>query len=372
MTSQSWQDPRHPDHYHWMTSRLDARGAHATTSRIIAMWMVVGGLAPALIVFGATGPAQWPLRVAGVAVTVVSGLLGILWLRSAWPTKSQSACCAVIGTAMTAVICLLLPSPLLALMGSAVFAAVASYAAIFHSWRLIAFVVSVAVTVIAISAVRLGATEPAVALGLGITNILITIYVTVVVRVLIGLIDTDVFTAAIEPTTGLLSRDGFHDGLAVMLAARGRTEDRYLTVATISLDSFTAVTDLSGTGHARQLRVAVAQMLRDTARRDAVLAHVPDSEFLIADLFTTPDPDPLCARVNAGVKAAAPELTASIGVAVTPLSPLAAHSPVEVADILLEIAGQAVRAARGGGGNRSRVVYMPALPVPDDESHDTF
>lgn len=368
MTTPSWQDPRHPDHYYWMTSRLDSRGARIATSRFIAIWLIGGGLAPTLIMFGATNGSQWALRAASLAITIMSGLLGLLWVRGVWPTRRQSASFVVVGTALGVAVCLLMPHPLLGLMGAAVFSAVATYATVFHSRRLLIPVLAAAAAVIIVTGFRLGHTDPGVAAGLSITIALSIVFTAFVVRALIGLIDADMFTGAIEPTTGLLSRDGFDDGVAVTIAARGRTDDRYLVIVVVDLDSFAAVADLAGAGRARQLRVLVAQMLRDNARRDTVLAHTADSEFVLADVFNTPDPDPLCKRINAGVPAVARELTASVGAVVIPLMPLAALPPTELTTTLLAIAGRAMAVARGSGGNQHRIVYLPELPKDERES----
>lgn len=369
MTAPHWQDPRHPDHYHWITSRLDARGARLTVSRLIVIWLGVGGLAPALIMFGSTTSNQWPLRAAGIAVTVVSVLLSVFWIRGGWPTRGQSGACVVIGTALAAATCLLVPNPLLGLMVAPVFTAVATFAAIFHSWHVVAGVMTTAVGISVLTGFRYGAVDPAVAVGLSITTILIIVFVTFVVRALIGLIDTDAFAGAIEPITGLLSRDGFDDGVAVTMATRGRTDDRYLVILVIGLDSLAHVSDLGGPGQARQLRVRVAQMLRDTARRDAVVAHVPESEFLLADVFNSPDPDPLCERISTGITNATPELTASIGAVVTPLTPLADSPPHELTATLVARAGAAMGEARRAGGNNYRIVYVPQLQTSDGEPH---
>lgn len=362
MTAPSWQEPRHPDHYYWMTSRLDARGARKTVARFISAWMIVGGLAPGLIVFGATDPDQLTLRLVAAGISACSILLGVLfWARGVWPTKRQSEVCVVIGTALAVATCVIVPVPLLGLMGAAVFAAVAVYTAIFHTWRLIAVVLVSAIAVVVITGIRFAASAPAVALGLSLTNGLIIIFVTFVVRALIGLIDADLFTGDIEPTTGLLSREGFLDALAVSVAARGRTDDRYLVVTQVSLDSFGNIADVVGIGRARELRVLVAQMLRDQARRDVAIAHLPVSDFLLVDIFNTPDPDPLCQRISGGLNATAPELKASIAAVVTPLTPLAAMSPDEISDALLGAADKAVADARRHGGNQSRVVFLPDL-----------
>lgn len=362
MTASSWQDPRHPDHYYWMTSRLDARGARKTVARFISIWMMVGGLAPALVTFGSTGPEHWHLRIAAAIISLCSIVLGALfWARGMWPTKRQSEICVVLGTALAVGTCLILPEPLLGLMGAAVFTAVATYTAIFHGWRLISLVLVAALAVIVLTGIRLGASTPAVALGLSMTNSLIIIFVTFVVRALIGLVDADLFTGDIEPTTGLLSRDGFLDALAVSVAARGRGDDRYLVVTQVSLDSFGNVADVVGSGRARELRVLVAQMLRDQARRDVAIAHLPESDFLLVDIFNTPDPDPLCERISSGMSSTAPELKASIAAVVTPLTPLAAMPPDELSETLLAAADKAVTDARAHGGNQRRVVFLPDL-----------
>src|SRR6478735_1148208 len=334
MIAPSWQDPRHPDHYHWMTSRLDARGARVATSRFIAAWMMIGGLAPALILFGSTNSSQWPLRAAGAAITIVSIVLGLFWLRGAWPTKRQSMACVIVGTALGVATCLLMPHPLLGLMGAAVFSAVATYATVFHTGQFVAYVLAAAGTVIGVTGYWLGRTDPAVALGLSLTIALSIVFMTFVVRALIGLIDADMFTGAIEPITGLLSREGFDDGVAITIAARGRTDDRYLVIVAIELDSFGAVTEM---------------------------AHTADAEFVLADVFNTRAPDPLCERINAGVHATARELTASVGAVVTPLGPLSAMAPTDVTAALLKIAGEAVQTARKNGGNQHRIVYVQEL-----------
>lgn len=362
MTAPSWREPRHPDHYHWMTSRLDARGARTAVFRVLATWTMLGGLAPALITFGVTDAQQWPLRAIAAAVSVVSvGMGALFWARGIWPTKRQSQCCVIIGSAATAITCLILPDPLLGLMCTAIFTTVTTYAAVFHGWRLIAAAFATAVAVIVVNGVRVAATAPTVAIGVSMTDTVMIAFVTFIVRALIGLVDADMFTGDIEPTTGLLSRDGFLDALAVTVAARGRTDDRYLVLVQISLDSFGTIADMVGNGRARELRVLVAQMLREQARRDVAITHLPESEFLLVDIFTTADPDPLCERIRSGLSGAAPELTASIAAVVTPMAPLAAMPPHELAETLLAAAETAVGDARAHGGNQRRTVFMPNL-----------
>ncbi|PRC62756.1 GGDEF domain-containing protein, partial [Mycobacterium sp. ITM-2017-0098] len=67
--------------------------------------------------------------------------------------------------------------------------------------------------------------------------------------------------------------------------------------------------------------------LREIVRHNAILAHVSDDDFLIADTFTTSDASPLVERVRGAIVATPQRLTASIGVVVTPLPPLTAEPP---------------------------------------------
>ena len=41
--------------------------------------------------------------------------------------------------------------------------------------------------------------------------------------------------------------------------------------------------------------------LRETVRRDAVVGHIGEAEYVIADSFTTPDPSPLVERVRGAI-----------------------------------------------------------------------
>ena len=50
-------------------------------------------------------------------------------------------------------------------------------------------------------------------------------------------------------------------------------------------------------------RIATAQQLRETTRGQTVLAHVNETQFLLADLFATPDASVLLDRVRGGVTA---------------------------------------------------------------------
>ena len=132
----------------------------------------------------------------------------------------------------------------------------------------------------------------------------------------------------VEPLTSLLTRDAFAEKVATLMSSRGRGDDRYLMVAVVNLDSFSLLQDMAGVTAANRARVLVGQRLRETVRSVAVLAHVAEAEFLIADVLTRDDPSPFVERVRATIASSPSRLTASIGVVSTPLTPAGGTPPV--------------------------------------------
>ncbi len=272
----------------------------------------------------------------------------------------------MVGTGCIAAACLISPRLLIGLLGSTGFVVLSGLTALFHGRRLLVAVWTVAVATLCVLAVRLAATGSTVVAVWGVILVaVVMLFATFVSLALLGLIDPEPVTGAIEPSTGLLNRVGFDDGVATMIAARGRQDDRYLVVAVINIDSLAIAFAMSHAANGDRARVAIGQRLRETVRRDAVLAHVDDAEFLVADVFTEPDPTPLIERIRDGVHSVAPQVTASIGSASTALAPLAAYSPHDVSEELLACATAAMYDARRQGGNQYCRVHLPHLTLPD-------
>lgn len=365
-----WYEPRHPDHYHWITARLDARGARVTTCRTVAGWIILGGLPPTILALG-IGAARWEIWAMALTFTGSCLALALLWVRGRWPTSRETGVCLGAGITLVAFLASCWPNPVAAAISTAGFVVLSTFAAVFFSLRTLIACAGIAAIVITAAHVRWAHSRPDdlnVAIASGILLLLVTAFAAIITRTLIGLIDTDHFIGTIEPVTGLLTRDSFNDGVAQMLGTRARSGDRYLTIIVISLDSFAVAAQLSGAGDGRALRVAIARRLRETARRDTVLAHCGDTEFLVADVFTTPDPSPLTERLRARVNDEARALTASIGCATTALDPALSCSPQEVVDQLLVVATEAAHAVRSSGGNGTRHVHVrQVFPSSDDD-----
>jgi GGDEF domain-containing protein len=189
-------------------------------------------------------------------------------------------------------------------------------------------------------------------------------------RMVIRLIDNDIDPGDRATLSGLLTRDAFYEGVATLIGARSRKEDRYLVVAVIELDNYSALIAMAGGATATQAQVAAGHKLRRTVRREALLAHAGEAEFWVADFFSKPDPAVLIDRIRGAIADPPSRLTASIGSISTPLHPLMSHPPYAVLDEILTISTSAMHEARRAGGNQSRIVLDPALTVLDEDGDD--
>ena len=152
---------------------------------------------------------------------------------------------------------------------------------------------------------------------------IVTIAVATLSQVLVHLLGIKVLAADIEPVTGLLNRSAFYDATGALCASRSRRNDRYLAVVVVRLDHLALLTESGGAAAGERARVAAGQTLRETTRHDAVVAHLPDDEFLIADSFVSPDVRPLIERISGALQTTPLRMTASIGVVRTPMRELA-------------------------------------------------
>jgi diguanylate cyclase (GGDEF)-like protein len=363
-TRRRWE--RNGDHFYWLTACLAARGAQTTTCRVVAAVLVGVGAIPLLLIASPVGPRGLPGRIVAAVAAVCCLVMAAVWLRSRWPTRIASQLCVIAGAVCIAVECLIQPDPVVGLLGSTAFAVVGGFIALFHSLRLLTFMWVVGATTLVVLAARVAAIDIVLAVCGVLLVAMVNVFAVFGCRTLLRLISTEVLLGDIEPVTGLLTRDAFAEQVATMMNCRGRGDDRYLVVAVANLDNFSILREMTGVSAADRVRVAVGQLLRETVRRGAVIAHVADAEFFLADVFTSDDPYPLVERVRGTIASSPRRLTASIGVVSTALSPLAGRpAPYDVLNELLTIATAAMYQARRAGGNRAHQVLSPALTVLD-------
>ena len=291
--------------------------------------------------------------------------MATLWLRDHWPSRGQSVFCVVAGSVAVGVSSLVISSPMIGFLNAAIYVVLSVFIVCFHSLRLLAVTWSVGAVVLGVLFARLVPTELAAAVCVLAVAVSLNVFVALSCRAMVRLLQPNAGRDDIEQLTGLLHRDAFYRAVATLLASRSRSADQYLVVVAVNLDSFSLLLGLSGSRGGNRARVTVGQALREIVRHNAIIAHVADDDFLIADTFTTSDASPLVERVRGAIAATPQRLTASIGVVVTPLPPLAAEPPDEVLDKLIGIAGEAIDQARMAGGNQVRYVLRPTLDGDD-------
>ncbi|MEW5811421.1 MAG: diguanylate cyclase [Actinomycetota bacterium] len=358
------------DHYYWFTAVLAARGMQTATCRLVALCIAALGVIPVGLLASPAGPRGTLGQSATVLIAVSCFGLALLWLRSHWPTRAQSLLCVMVASVAIGVSVLIQTNPVVGLTGAANYAVLTAFVVSFHTPRLLAAVWSVGAVTLGVLIVSLAATDLALALCAVGMIILLNVFVAFACRAMLALIQPDTHHGDIEQLTGLLHRDAFYQAVATLLASRSRSDDRYLVVVAVNIDSFSLLLGLSGASGGNRARVTVGQALRETVRHNAIVAHVSDHDFLIADTFTTADASPLVERIRGAIAATPQRLTASIGVVCTPLPPLAAEPPDDVLDKLIAIATQAIEQARMAGGNQVRYVLRPTLDEDPDGNGD--
>lgn len=356
---------RRPGQYNALTSLLTARDGQASATRIIAAVMFGLGLAPILAI-RAVAP-QWPgAQYVFAAAFACCAAMALVWFRHRWPTPAESAALVLIGTAAIAACSVVPANPLYGVLGAMTFSLITGYTAMFHTLRLLALTSTVVVATTVYLAVRLAADGIGLALAIVILITVVNVFAAFTARMVVLLSGLQDGAGAVEPLTGLLTREAFYDMTATLLASRSREDDRHLVVLVVNIDSFAAMVSMLGAKGGAKAQLAAGRALRETVRRDAVVGHLGEAEYVIADSFTTPDPSPLVERVRSAIAGTPAGMTVSIGVVSTPLGPLVARPPHDVLDKLFEIATAAMQEARAAGGNQARYVLGPELKLADD------
>ncbi len=359
---------RQLDHYYWLTAFLAARGAQTHTCRLIAA--ALASLAGVVIASlgSPAGPHGDVGRLVAIGVAVVCVLMALTWLRQGWPSRAQSTAFVIVSALCIATVCLVQADPVNGMFAATTFAVLSGYIAFFHTPRLMTLNFLVGGATAATLAVRLvGSGDTAIAVSALMFLTVVNFAAPLACQALVHLLGVNVANSDIEPLTGLLNREAFLRAVAALIASRNRDDDRFLVVAIIELDNFGLLTHTDGRVSGARARVAVGQTMRETTRSNAVVAHVPDSEFLIADSFPTSDSSPLVERVLSAIRTTPPRTSASIGVVSIPMQGLAELPPDDLLDELIDIARSAMRYARRAGGDQAHYVISPSLSALDGD-----
>lgn len=358
-----------PDHYYWITASLAAHGFQRSVSRFIALFVLVRGTIPVLMIWSPAGPHGLVGRGLAVLVFVSSLFVAIYWRKSRWPTRNQSLVFAVLLAVGICAGALTRTDPVSGAMASMLFAALAGYIAFFHTARYLILMLIAAAATALYPIARLAATGDLVwAVSLFVSSAIAVVTVAFLSQVLVHLLGIKVLLTDIEPVTGLLNRDAFTEATGALIAARSRLADRHLVIVVACLDHFALITESGGRAAGERARVAAARALKETTRHDAIIAHLPDNTFLVADSFLSTDSSPLVERIRSTLKSTPGRMTVSVGVVCTPTRELASCPPYDLVAELLSLATAAAREAQQSGGNAVKYIVCERPAVLDEQS----
>jgi diguanylate cyclase (GGDEF)-like protein len=173
------------------------------------------------------------------------------------------------------------------------------------------------------------------------------------VHVLVHLLGDDALKSHTDPLTGLRNRRGFYRSVRELTRASSVATEPYLSVIMIDLDGFKQVNDTRGHTTGDRVLVAVADRLRRTTRRRAVIARVGGEEFLIAEMTQSGEGQTIAEQLRREVAAIPWGATASVGVASISRDDTVDLDTRTVVDHLVDAADVAMYQAKRAGGNRT-------------------
>src|SRR6201996_9352156 len=151
--SQWWQQS---DQFDWFSAYLQDRNLETQWRAATFGCTALLAALPILMLGSPAGPNHSATVWLSIAAAASGAISATLWLRR-WPTRRQSLLLCLMGSASIAAICLAQSNPYAGLEGCHVFAVIGGYIAYFHTSKLLASNLVVAVTCSAILAERLAA-----------------------------------------------------------------------------------------------------------------------------------------------------------------------------------------------------------------------
>jgi diguanylate cyclase (GGDEF)-like protein len=357
---------RQPDHYRWLSTYLATRRLQRFTRYMMAVIVILMGAVPLLMLWSTTGPRGFAFTATAVAVATSCAVMATLWLAR-WPTRGQSTLFAVAASACIAATCLGQPYPGSGLQTCAAFAALAGYVAFFHSTRLLAFTLTVAMLTAAVCSFRVSSqVDFALASSKLIVLLVSVLAVPFSAQVLIHILGVDALKSDTDPLTGLPNRRGFHRSLrGLIIAPLGITPSR-LAIVMIDLDDFKRINDTAGHAAGDRTLVAVADILRHARNVDSVIARIGGEEFVIAVVGSEQYAISLAEWLRSEIALLPRGITASIGIDSAPCAWVPDSDVRTFAESLVHSADRAMYKAKRSGGDQVYVVGQPDIDYAVD------
>ncbi len=349
---------RRGDHFDWLTLYLNTRGIRLRWRALIAAVIASMAVVPAVALVRPTLPHYPAAEVVAPLASGFGVMVALLWLIR-WPTRSQSVLYALAGSVCIAAACLAQGDPLAGLLGCGAFAVLGGYIAFFHAAPYMMINFAIAMTTAAVLVERLVRHFDAVVAGCAFLLVLIfNVAFPFAVQWLVRSLARELLQSSRDTLTGLLVRRAFYQATYGLLLSR-REGPSYLGAAMIDLDNFKRLNDTHGHLTGDKALVAVAGALRLACPPTAMIGRFGGEEFVIADIYRTDDLHDIAEQLRSAIAATQYPITASVGIASTPLGPSLDPSERELIHDLVNIADKAMYAAKRAGGNQSRSTQVP-------------
>lgn len=288
-------------------------------------------------------------RVLALVLTGASAVIGVAWMKGAWPNKTWSLLYVLYYEFSVAAVPLLLKDSAAALPFSIALGVIGSYVAVFHSLRLFLVHQVWAVAVVVVLYARAISQPGADIFLLSAYLILLAVILfsaPLLTQAVLASLRTDAATSFFDPLTGLRNRRGLDAAMTEF-----DTQSQPVAAMVLDIDSFKLVNDRFGHSHGDRVLRAVATTMETVFPPPAVTARIGGEEFVVVGSIgeaNAVQADILRERVSAD---AAAGVTISVGVAHT----TKAAGPVPFAR-LVSLADSAMYSAKRTGGNSVHVI----------------
>lgn len=339
-----------PDQYEWISTFLRQHGMLRKARMIMAIVAGSSAMVPLTVLPSQSGPSGVEVITGVVASAFTVGVTG-LWLRR-WPTRRQSQAGVAIGALFVGGWSMVQPTAALAALACTAMAVTGGYIAFFHGPKLMLFnsLVAAAVAITAVLRLAHEANMATAASALWI-NVFLNMSVPLGIWGMARAMGMYARRSEEDGLTGLLNRRAFTDAVCHRLE-NPPPAHTHLAVVMVDLDNFKSINDTHGHAAGDRVLQAVARLLREHAPADAVICRAGGEEFLVALTSGMSDARPLTEQFCRALEGLCPRITGSIGIASAELRALTAPYLASLVGELVQIADDAMYAAKRRGGNQ--------------------
>lgn len=272
-----WWD--HPADYAWTTAYHRSNPLLRRAHIAVGTWCWLYAVLCILVAYTPDGIPDGVGRVFALVAAATNAVLGVMWIRGPWPTKTLSRV-YVLYLEISATTSLLMWShPEVALGFAAALGVIGSYVATYHSPKMFLAHQVWAVAVVAILFAR-AITAPDSDIVLAYAHLLLLILVLfsapVLTQTLLLFLRRDAATAFYDPLTGLRNRRGLDAAIAEYGNQAGTA-----TVMVIDLDDFKRINDRFGHTHGDVVLRAAANAIHTVFVHPAITARSGGEEFVV-------------------------------------------------------------------------------------------